>query len=290
LLRYENIPAALACEFAGTFSLVTLGASQIIYFHTLSWPNVFETHLVNAMVVTAVVSGSILLFGNVSGAQLNPTVVISQAITGLMPRKLLIPFLFAQLLAAVASGFFLRAIFGPLLGAPTDFGEPRLEEGATIALGLTLEAIGGFGRAAASLYSSTNFKENARDQAVFTGIILFVLTASIGPFTGACFNAAVYLGPAVASMSFENQFVYWIAPIIGSIASVFWFFTRHGILPWLPRERLLQKKKEGSPVTRRDTLWIIREGEREKKMMGYFGRLGFLSSSAKPQPFGDDQK
>jgi glycerol uptake facilitator-like aquaporin len=244
MLRYENIPSALACEFAGTFSLITVGASQIIYFHTLAWANIFETHLVNAVLVTAVVGSSIIIFGDVSGAQLNPTVVISQAITGLMPRRLLVPFLSVQLVAAVASGLFLRLVFGSL-GMPADFGLPKLEEGTTIALGVVLEAIGGFGRAAASLYSSTHFRENTRDQAVFTGAILFVLTACIGPFTGACFNAAVYLGPALASMNFQNQYVYWTAPIIGSVGSVLWFFSRHGNLPlWRLRESV---KRTASP-------------------------------------------
>jgi glycerol uptake facilitator-like aquaporin len=241
-LRYQNLRACLACEFVGTFALVTSGALEIIYFHSLPGVGTFLVHVANAAVVTLVVSSSIMPFGNISGAQLNTTVTISQAITHQMPRRYAVFFVVVQLSAAVVSGVVLRALAGPA-GLSVDYGLPKLEEGATILAGIGLEAFGGFWRSVASLYSSTHFKDQARVQATFTGVILFLLTSFIGPYTGACFNAAVYLGPAIASMSFKDQYVYWVAPLLGALASSAWFFSTRGNLPWWVRQQEANAKR-----------------------------------------------
>jgi glycerol uptake facilitator-like aquaporin len=72
---------------------------------------------------------------------------------------------------------------------------------------------------AVALTASTRFKGGAKKQALLVGVTLFVLTVLIGPFTGASFNPSRSLGPTVASMYFENQYVYWVGPISGSMIS-----------------------------------------------------------------------
>jgi len=224
-LPYEDAGRSLLCEFVGTLVLVTTGASTVICGRLLFGSNTIAEHGLVALTGSLVVSLAILLFGSVSGAFLNPAVTLSQAVSGWMPRRLLLPYVGVQVAAAVASGVFVRLVFGAL-GAPTEFGLPRLEEGTTVAVGIALEAGGTLIRCSSSLYSSFHLEKRPRAHAALVGIALFVPTVLVGPLTGAAFNPAMSLGPAVASMDFGNQYVYLLGAALGCAVAIMAFGTR----------------------------------------------------------------
>jgi glycerol uptake facilitator-like aquaporin len=56
-----------------------------------------------------------------------------------------------------------------------------------------------------------------------------------GPLTGAAMNPARWLGPAVASSTFDSWFVWWLGPIVGAaIAAIAYRFL---LLPTADAER-----------------------------------------------------
>src|SRR5262249_37752725 len=82
-----------------------------------------------------------------------------------------------------------------------------------------LEIIGTFVLAISGL-SASSFIRNPIKQGTLVGATLFALILLIGPSTGASFNPARSLGPALFSgFFFYSQLVYWIGPIIGAIAA-----------------------------------------------------------------------
>jgi glycerol uptake facilitator-like aquaporin len=61
-----------------------------------------------------------------------------------------------------------------------------------------------------------------------------------GPLTGGAVNPARWFGPAVASGSFDNWYVWWVGPLIGAIAAaiiyryVLEFSADEGVSPGTP--------------------------------------------------------
>jgi len=79
-----------------------------------------------------------------------------------------------------------------------------------------LEVAGTFILAVAALYVSlTKLKRSY--QAVFVGVVLFLLILAIGPLTGASLNPARSIGPALASGFYDNIGIYIVGPLIGGL-------------------------------------------------------------------------
>src|SRR2546426_948078 len=90
-----------------------------------------------------------------------------------------------------------------------------LAVGLSPIMGVLLEAIGTFTIATSALIVSTKIKTR-RNQAILVGATLFILILLIGPFTGAGFNPARSLGPALASGNPDNLYVYLAGPMMGA--------------------------------------------------------------------------
>jgi glycerol uptake facilitator-like aquaporin len=83
-------------------------------------------------------------------------------------------------------------------------------------IGIGLEALGTFILAVAAL-AATAWISRAVIQAVTVGGTLSILIPFIGPLTGAGFNPARSIGPALPSGYFSNLCVYVIGPFIGAL-------------------------------------------------------------------------
>jgi len=81
--------------------------------------------------------------------------------------------------------------------------------------GVSLEIVGTFVLALSAL-SAGSFLKSPAKQAALVGSTLFVLIMAIGPLTGASFNPARSIGPAMFSGYMTGQLVYWIGPFLGA--------------------------------------------------------------------------
>ncbi len=157
----------------------------------------------------------ILALGVHSGSVINPAITLAVASARLLKKDLIIPYLFFQTIGGILAGLTLRLIFISS-ASTTDLGATKLATGISPVLGIGFEAIGTFVLASSSLVASTKIKR-PKYQALLVGFTLSTLILFIGPLTGAGFNPARSLGPALASSYFTNLYVYFIGPVLGAL-------------------------------------------------------------------------
>ncbi len=167
------------------------------------------------------VGTSIVLLGKHSGAHINPAVTVACSVSRRMPRSLLVPYVFFQIIGGLLAGLTLRRAFGSS-DSITKLGSTQLAPSISPLIGTALETIGTLTLVLVILVTASRTR-SAKINGFIIGTTLFILILLIGPFTGASFNPARSLGPSIASGYLTNQLVYWIGPLSGGLigASLF---------------------------------------------------------------------
>jgi glycerol uptake facilitator-like aquaporin len=175
-----------------------------------------------ASVFATTVVLNILLLGKHPGAHINPAVTIAHAISRRTRNDFIIPYLCFQALGAVAAALTLRLFFLNQSVFPADLGSTELARGLNPFYGIGIEAIGTFLLCSAAL-TATVYVRKPLWQAVLVGGTLFFLIILFGPLTGASFNPARSIGPALGSWHWSDEYVYLIGPLIGALLAAFLF-------------------------------------------------------------------
>jgi MIP family channel proteins len=203
-------------EFLGTYLLVLVGPASVI-----ALPQVHVTGPVALVLVAFAFGGivvfDIMLFGTYSGAIVNPALTLSAYSARLLGGRLAVLYVVSQFAGGLTAGVTLKLIFGST-GDLTSIGSTKLVNGLGPILGIALEALGTFVLASSALIATTRIKKPAY-QAFFVGLTLAILIILIGPLTGASFNPARSLGPALAAGYLSNLSVYFIGPIVGALSA-----------------------------------------------------------------------
>jgi glycerol uptake facilitator-like aquaporin len=106
----------LASEFLGTLLLLATVVGSGIMGETLSFDNAAIALLANALATGAMLFVLINIFGPLSGAHFNPAVTLAMAAANRLPKANIAPYLFAQLVGAIAGVILAHAMFDqPLL-------------------------------------------------------------------------------------------------------------------------------------------------------------------------------
>jgi len=218
-------------ELLGTYILVLIGPASVIITAALPPVTKMEALALIATTFGGVVSLLILAIGKYSGAVINPAITIAATLSGNLKGSLLLPYLFFQCMGGLGAGFTLWILFSSF--DSTNLGSTKLAPGIDPMTGILIEAIGTFVLASSALVEGSIFKKEG-SRAALVGATLFFLIILIGPITGASFNPARSLGPAVFSNYFVNLYVYLIGPITGALFA--------GILLRLVKERNGRKK------------------------------------------------
>ena len=201
-------------QFIGTFALVFIGGGAIAAAQA--------TQMSGALIAVALAHGIILAVAvsatmRISG-HLNPAITLAMLVTKRIEPVMAGLYVAAQLLAAMAAAYALKALLPLSLTAATRLGgqSVSLEISATQAIGL--EAIATFFLAFVIFGTAVDPKA-PRIGGLAIGATIAADILAIGPFTGGSMNPARSFGPAVASGIFEGQAVYWVGPIVGAIAA-----------------------------------------------------------------------
>ncbi|MDE1865936.1 MAG: aquaporin [Candidatus Micrarchaeota archaeon] len=203
-------------EFIGTLIFVFVGAGSVVAVNSLSptYPGLLIIALANGIGLALAVTFAM----NISGGHMNPAVTIGMLVTRKIKALDSLAYIIAQLLGATAGALLLVALMPGASGAAVHYGTPALAPSVGLAQGIALEAV----MTAFLVFMVFGTAVDSRAPRVGGfGIGLMVALDVIvgGSLTGAAMNPARAMGPAIASMSFANWYVYWIGPIIGAVVA-----------------------------------------------------------------------
>lgn len=197
-------------ESIGTFLLVFCGTGAIIVNQESSGSlGLLGIALTFGIIVSAV----IYIFGNISGAHINPSVTIALVIGKLTTKKEAVFYISAQIIGALLASILLKFIFpnNLFLGATIPTGEIQqsfiIEFILTFILMLTILGV-------------TSKKEFSNIAGLIIGLVVTGIILFAGPISGGSFNPARSIAPAIVSGNITALWVYIAAPTLGAILAI----------------------------------------------------------------------
>lgn len=202
----------LLAESVGAFTLVFVGTGAVMV-DDLSGGAI--THLGISLIFGAVVAALIYALGHISGAHFNPAVTLAFWSSGYFQRNRVLPYIFAQLLGAVAASIVLVLAFGSVAGLGT-----TLPLNGNWQQSFILETILTFILMLVILGSGLDRRAPIGFAGIAIGLTVGFEAACMGPITGASMNPARSFAPALISWTWQHHWLYWIAPILGAQLAV----------------------------------------------------------------------
>lgn len=202
--------SALIAEFIGTFFLVFAGTGAIVV-DSLSHQ---VTHVGVSLVFGLVIAVLIYALGHISGAHFNPAVSVGFWALGVFPRERVLPYVGAQVVGAVCASGLLLSLFG----RTADLGMTMPQTGPLVSF--VMEVVLTFLLVLVIFGSAVHGKAVKSFAGIAIGGAVALDALFGGPISGASMNPARSLGPAIVSGLFADQWIYVVAPLVGSMLAV----------------------------------------------------------------------
>jgi MIP family channel proteins len=208
---------AYAAEGLGTFLLVFFICAVISVGHA----DVLQLDLAGLGMLHALTLGVLVYaLAAVSGAHLNPAITVAMlAIRQIRARDALAYIVF-QLAGGVLAGLLVLALFHHT-GAGVNYGATAIDSavipGGSPWLGLIAEALGTFMLMWAVMAVAVNPQGEKHFAGLVIGGALGLAVMVFGPATGAGLNPARWLGPALASGSYPDFWIFIVGPVAGAL-------------------------------------------------------------------------
>lgn len=224
----EDLRSALA-EFIGTFALVFIGCASVVMTAEALGNNLVGVALAHGLTMAVIVSA----IWHISGGHINPAVTAGLLVAGKIRPVQAGIYWVAQLLGAVVAALALNAMIPEVLTEPVSLGTPGLLAGFGAGAGVVLEAILTFFLVFVVFATAVDPKGALDKVGGFAiGLTLTIGMLAGGPLTGAAMNPARWFGPALATGTWDNAWVYIVGPIAGGILAALVY-----VLVFLPPER-----------------------------------------------------
>ena len=199
---------ALAAEAIGTFALVFAGCGAIVTdsVHRGSIGAV-GISLVFGLIIMVMVYAT----GHLSGAHINPAVTIAFTLTRHFPVRDALAYIAAQLVGATVAAYVLLAAWS---AKPAHLGAtvPSVGAGTALLYEIVLSAFLMF--VIVAVATDTRAVGAAAALAIGGTVGLDALFG--GPSTGASMNPARSFGPALASGTWHDFWIYLVSPVVGA--------------------------------------------------------------------------
>jgi MIP family channel proteins len=219
-----------AAEFVGIFALVFIGSAILIVSRTATNINLVEIALAHGLILAVMVTATMRISGH-----LNPAVTIGFLVARRIAPLMAGVYIVAQLLGAMAAAYALKSVFPASEFIAARGGGQAVASGVTSGSAYMLEAVATFFLTFV-VFGTAVDPHAPRVGGLAIGFTLAASILAIGPLTGGSLNPARSFGPAVASGVYEGQVIYWVGPIVGSIAAALLYdslFLRRGKEPVL---------------------------------------------------------
>jgi MIP family channel proteins len=227
-------PAAYIAEFVGTLLLVFFISAVVSLYVTppsQANPAPFIDFSVVGLVHAFLLFGLIQTLAVVSGAHFNPAVtVVMTALRQIKPPDALV-YIVAQLGGGVAGALLTRALLEDE-GKAVNYGVTAVSSrlNGDILPGMVVEVLGTFFLVWVIVGVAVNPRATKEWAALAIGTALGMAVMVLAPLTGAGFNPARSLGPAIVSGEWSGGaadflLVYVLAPIIGALIAGFAYFN-----------------------------------------------------------------
>ena len=165
-----------------------------------------------ALAFGLVVMAMVYATGHLSGAHLNPAVTAAFCATRHFPIRDASLYLPSQLAGATLAALLLRALWD---GAPADLGAtvPTVDAGTALVYEGVMTAFLMFVIVAVA----TDTRAVGQAAAIAIGGTIALDAVFGGPITGASMNPARSFGPALASGTWDDFWVYVVGPAVGAL-------------------------------------------------------------------------
>ncbi|HEX7078996.1 MAG TPA: MIP/aquaporin family protein [Candidatus Eisenbacteria bacterium] len=197
-------------EFIGTFMLIFFGAGAALQQHATQTVGTTGIAVAHGLAILI----GVYAFGHVSGAHFNPCVTFGFLVTKRISFGHAVNYWIAQLVGASVAAWVLYAAYH---GGPADahLGAPAVDPTIGSGMAAFLEGIMAFMLVIVIFGSAVD----PRAPKGFAGLAIgLTLTANIlfgGALTGASFNPARAFGPSLLAGYWQDQWVYWVGPLVG---------------------------------------------------------------------------
>lgn len=212
-------PKSYWAEFLGTFALCFAGQGSIVVQHLLGRNDLLTIAAAHGIVLAVMISA----LGSVSGGHFNPAVTLGFVVTGRQSWTSAITYWLSQVLGAVVASVLLRAAVPGEAGDAVHYGVPAIAAGLGTSQAFILEFVLTFFLVTA-VWGTAVDERAPRIGGFGIGLTVLVGILVAGPLTGGAMNPARAFGAALVSGTWNHQWLYWIAPLLGGAAAarVYW--------------------------------------------------------------------
>lgn len=222
-MRFDVKARCYAAEFLGTFLLVFAGTGAVV-IDDVSGGGVSSLGI--GLSFGLAVMAAIYAIGHISGCHINPAVTIAFAVARQFPWPQVPAYVVSQLAGAVTASAVLLLLF-----------EDVVNLGATVPSDTAMQALGleiviTFFLMFVIMAVATDVRAVGQAAAIAIGGYVALAATFAGPIAGASMNPARSLGPALASGTWTDHWVYWAGPVVGALAGALAYrFVRAGSPP-----------------------------------------------------------
>lgn len=196
-------------EMIGTFALVFFGAGAILQHQVTQAVGITGIAVAHGMAILV----CIYAFGHISGGHFNPAVTFGMLVTRRISFVGASSYWIAQLAGACIGAWVLVVCyFSPTELVPS---VPALAAGISPMKGMWLEAIMAFMLVIVIFGTAVDPRAPKGFAGLAIGLTLVGNILAGGSLTGAAFNPARAFGPALMAGHWQDQWVYWVGPMLG---------------------------------------------------------------------------
>ncbi|XP_077581099.1 aquaporin-4 [Stigmatopora nigra] len=209
---------AVASEFLATLLFVFLGLGSTMGWHdpAVAGPPIPAHRIIISLCFGLTIGTMVQCFGHISGGHINPAVTASMLATRKVSVVKGVFYIVAQMVGAIGGSGLVFSV------TPSDrrgsLGVCALHEKINVGQGVLVELL----LTAQLVFTIFATCDSKRTDLFGSASLSIGLSVTIGhlfgiPYTGASMNPARSFGPAVVMNNFNQQWVYWVGPVLGGV-------------------------------------------------------------------------